>query len=451
MRKYLSLAAALSMVFVSAACSSSSGGAVKNQTKAAEGAETSKPKENDNKVELTYITTMGEQQMTPVVKAFEEKNPNIKIKMEFYPFRQYFETVEVKVGAKSTDVDLLDVDVPLVANYSVKGYLEPLDKLINPNLKSNWIDSAVQAGSYKGQLMAPPMNTSSQVLFYNKDIFEKKGVTPPPNDTAQRWTWDQVVEAAKKLTFDSNGNNQPNVFGFSFEQISRPYQILPLSQSLGAKAVSEDGLVATGYTNSPEAIKAGQFYYDLFNTWKVSPKIPVEQSTEYFKSGKVAMFIGGTWNIRNFTEAKLNYGFAPHPYFKDGKIVTPTGSWHIGVSKFSKNKAAAAKFIEFLTAGEGSSIWEDKTKGLPAHVDILKKIMEDKAFAEFPDNVNRLGAYEAQHTAVPRPLTPGYLEWESIVNKAYEDIKNGADPKKALDEAAAQVDRQLKKYTSAVK
>ncbi|MNW07116.1 hypothetical protein D3C71_2036600 [compost metagenome] len=63
----------------------------------------------------------------------------------------------------------------------------------------------------------------------------------------------------------------------------------------------------------------------------------------------------------------------------------------------------------------------------------------------------KLAAGEARETAAVRPKTPGYLEWENNVNKAFEDIKNGTDPKKALDDAATLIDSQLKKYQSVVK
>jgi ABC-type glycerol-3-phosphate transport system substrate-binding protein len=405
----------------------------------------------DGVTELVWLAQSTEENMKPVIDAFEKANPDIKIKQEVYPFRQLFETIEVKMGSKSTDIDLIEVDVPLLSNYAVKGYLEPLDNYLDPSLKSKWIESAVEAGSFQGKLMAPPINTSSQVLFYNKEIFAEREVTPPTNDVNERWTWSQVVDAAKELTYDNNGDGQTDIFGFSFEQISRPYQILPLPQGLGADQFGENGIVSTGYTNSEKSIEAAQFYYDLFNTWEVSPKIPVEQASEYFTTGKIAMFIGGTWNIGALNEAGLDYGFAPHPHFEGGEIVTPTGSWHIGVSKFSKKKEAAAKFVEFLTAGEGAQIWFETRNNVPAQTDILKQIEEDPKFADFPQNINVLAAYEAANTAVPRPLTPGYLEWESLVNKAYEDIKNGADPKEALDTAVQQIDRQLKKYESVVK
>jgi multiple sugar transport system substrate-binding protein len=356
--------------------------------------------------------------------------------------------MEVKLGSKSPDLDVVLTDGPLVSNYFVKGYLEPLNNLISQQAKEKWIPSSLDAGTVNGTLAAAPMNTSSQVLYYNKDIFAEKGVAVPDFDITKRWTWEQVVEAGKKLTYDKNGKGQTDVFGFSFEQINRPYQLLALANSLGAKAISEDGLKSDGFTNSPEMVQAGKFYYDLYNTFKISPKITADLSRDYFMTGKVAMFVGGTWNIGKFTDAKLNFGIAPHPYFTGKKVATPTGSWHVGVSKYSKNKEAAAKFVEFLTAGKGSEIWITENHDVPAQVDLLKMIDENAKYQKFPDNVMKLAAYEANNTAVARPKTPGYLEWESLMDKAFDDIKNGTEPKQALDGAVAQIDRQLKKYAA---
>jgi ABC-type glycerol-3-phosphate transport system substrate-binding protein len=387
-----------------------------------------------------------------VVAGFEKENPGIKVKLESYPFRQLFETIEVKLGSKSKDYDVIAVDGPLVANYTVKGYLESLESYLPPSeWKSKWIESSINAGSFNGKLMAAPMNTSSQVLYYNKDIFAEKGVTPPDFDIQKRWTWEQVVEAAKKLTYDKNGDMQTDVFGFSFDQISRAYQTLALSESLGAKMMDDKGIKTTGFINSDTSIQAAKFYYDLFNTLKISPKITPEESKEYFMTGKIAMFVGGTWNTTQFTEAKVNYGIAPHPFFSGQKVATPTGSWHLGINKYSEKKEVAAKFIRYLTIGEGAKTWFNRNHDLPSNVEILKMIESDKKYDEFPNNVYRIATYEAQKTAVSRPLTPGYLDWETLYNKSYEDIKNGTDPKKALDEAASQMDRQLKKYESVAK
>jgi multiple sugar transport system substrate-binding protein len=63
----------------------------------------------------------------------------------------------------------------------------------------------------------------------------------------------------------------------------------------------------------------------------------------------------------------------------------------------------------------------------------------------------RIVSYEARNTGVPRPSSPGYLEWESVLSKAFEDMKNGADPKATLDTSSKQIDNLFKKYESLVK
>ena len=47
---------------------------------------------------------------------------------------------------------------------------------------------------------------------------------------------------------------------------------------------------------------------------------------------------------------------------------------------------------------------------------------------------------------MPRPATPFYLEWEDSVGKAFEDVRNGADPKQTLAKTVQLVERAAAKY-----
>lgn len=388
--------------------------------------------------EITFAAYSNyEKPLTEAINAFEEQNPEIKVKLDLAPFDQLMETIEIKLSAKSKDVDALFVDSPLVMNYSVKGYLAPLDELIDGDAKQKWTPAAVESVTYNSQLVAAPMNSSSQVLYYNKELFAKNGIPLPDENT--RMTWEEVVELAKKLTGD-------NVYGFSFEQISKAYQMLALSDSLGVKMISEDGLTATGYSNSPEAAQAFQFYGDLFNQDQVSPKIKKEESLDYFTSGKVAMYLATNQNMPKIRDSGMDFGVTLHPYFAGKQIATPTGAWNLGVSQFSEKKEAAAKLVEFLTLGEGAQIIFEVGGTLPPQVELLDAIATDPKYEAFPDSILRIAAKESLETAVSRPMTPGYLEWESNMNKAFDDIKNGAEPQKALDQAVSIIDNQLKKY-----
>ena len=397
-----------------------------------------------------------------VIAAFEAENPDIKIQLDTYPFRQLFETIEVRMKSQDKDVDLMSVDVPLVASYSVRGFLAPLDEYFpQSEIEKTWVQASWRAGSHTDHFMAAPQNSSTQFMFINRKLFQQAGIEPPKalnpaenlsydqvSQIAQndRWTWEQVVDAAKKLTKAQNGKTE--IWGFEFDQVGRLYQLQCLGDSLGASLVGPDGLTAQGYFNSPASLKAAQWYGDLFNKWKVSPKnVAPDESPNLFASGKVAIFVGGEWNVPRFKEAGVDFAIAPFPYFKEGKVATGTGSWHLGITKQSQHKAEAAKFIRFICGNiQGASIWFDSQGQLPALLALLDQISKDPKYNAFPANAYLLGVYEAQHTAVPRPLTPGYLQLEDIFASTYEDIRNGVDPKASLDGAAQRLDRFLAQF-----
>ncbi len=399
-----------------------------------------------------------------VIAAFEAENPDIKVELDLYPFRQLFETIEVRMKAQDSDVDLISVDVPLVASYTVRGYLAPLDEYFaKDEIEKTWVKPSWQAGKYKENFMAAPQNSSSQFFYINRKLFQQANVTPPKalepgKDTTydqiasiakdDRWTWEQVVDAAKKLTKDNKGDGKTDVWGFEFDQVSRLYQLQCLGESLGSSLVSPDGLKAEGFLNSDQWVKAAQWYSDLFNKWKVSPKnVSPAESPDLFANGKVAMFVGGEWNVPRFQEAGVDFAIAPFPYFKEGRPVTGTGSWHIAVAKGSSHKAEAAKFAKFLTENEeGSKIWFEAQGQLPATQALLTAIENAEKYRSFPLDAYLLGVYEARNSAVFRPVTPGYLQLEDIFFSTFEDIRNGVDPKQALDGAAERVDRFLAQF-----
>ena len=397
-----------------------------------------------------------------VIAAFEAENPDIKVELDTYPFRQLFETIEVRMKAQDANLDLISVDVPLVASYTIRGYLAPLDEYFTADdIKRTWLEASGKAGTYNGHFMAAPQNTSSQFLYINRKLFQDAGITPPksfganqPIDYQQisdmaskdRWTWEQVVDAAKKLTKESDGKT--DVWGFEFDQVSRLYQLQCLGESLGQPLLSPDGLKASGYLNSEKWIRAAQWYSDLFNKWKISPKnVAPGESPTLFSGGKVGIFAGGEWNVPRFKEAGVDFLVAPFPYFAGGKPVTGTGSWHVGIAKSSQHKAEAAKFIKFLCASpKGSQIWFDAQGQVPATLALQTAIEQDAQYRSFPKDAYLLAISEANNTAVNRPSTPGYLQVEDVFFSTFEDIRNGVNPKDALDGAARRLDRGLAQF-----
>jgi len=380
----------------------------------------------------------SEAAVKPLMEWFEKDNPGIKLNYQRIPYNELLSALEVRLGARTPEPDIYSADASLTASYAARGHLADLTPEFQAEF-GRFDKAALQAASYKGRLYAGPFATSSQLMFINLDLFKQAGVQPPGKDIKDRWTWEQVLEAAKKIA-----KPQENIWGVAIEQSDRPYQLLPLMQSKGAKVVSDDGLKATGYVDSAPFIQATQFYGDLYNKWRVSPPGLFELNLvqEVFLTGRSAMFIGGTWNLDSLAaRAKFNWIAVPHPYFAGGRPVTPTGSWQIGINPRTKNMEAALKFMRFFLRDDVQAKWFE-LRPYPPVLNATWKNLE-KTLSTEPWKIVQ---YELQNTAVPRPPIPGFREYEELLKLAFRDIQQGAPVEERLRRAAREIDRELAKY-----
>jgi multiple sugar transport system substrate-binding protein len=383
-----------------------------------------------------------------VIAVFEEENPDINVEAEMVPFNALFEQIQVRLGANSPQPDVLSVDVPLVAGYGLRDWLLPLDEVFTEEERADWLEAALEAGSYEGELLAAPVSTSTQLLLYNADIFERAGITPPGED--ERLTMEYIAQIAPQLTFDEDGDGVTDIWGFTWEQTNRIYQLQPMPVGLGGEAIGEDGLTVDGVINSQPWIDAFTYYAAMFNDLKVAPQTDTVPASDLFATGKLAMMIGGPWNINRLIRenVEFNWGVSRHPYFESGEIVTPTGSWHIGVNRNSEHAEAATRFVRWISTGTGAETWWRRGSGdFPAQKSVLALFATDEEFSEAPQSYLRVAAEEATVNPVPRPVTPGYLEYEQILQNTFDDIRNGANVQEALDLAVERIESEMVKYT----
>ena len=375
------------------------------------------------------------------------KDTGIQVKMEYYPFDQFFELVEVKLSSGSTDYDVIHVDVPMVAAYTERDYVLPLNSYYTDEELNMFTDSALDAGSWNDQLMAAPMETSSQVLYYNKALLDEAGVAYPSAKIEDRMTYEELYALAAEVQKAVDPDGSKAISGFMFEQVNRPYQILCMPNALGAPSIGDDGLTVDGIINSEQWIEAMSVYQKAFDEGISLRGITADEVCSHFASGKVAFMIGGSWVIDVLKEAGIeNFGYAPHPYFEGSEPATPTGSWHYGIPKNAQNVDAAAQYIHYMTVGAGHDMLMNNFPALPATEHQLNRLINAESSDDFTTEVMRLQAYEALNTAVPRPITPGYTEYENIIGTAMEDIANGADVREILDSAVEQINTAFKKY-----
>ena len=379
------------------------------------------------------------------IDAYMAANPGVTVKLEEYPYSEYNDAVTIKLGSQSQDFDVIMTDATMVSAYTYKGWIAPMDAYFTADEKAEYAPALVKSSMFEGEFIAPPLCNSCQALFYNKDLLDAAGVAYPSEDPAERLTWEEIVDISQKVIASVDDST---IFGLTFEQVDRPYQILPLPNSLGADAFAEDGLTVDGYLNSEAFQTAMQWYSDIHNLYMISPKgTSPADSDGLFMAGKIVFLTANIFNYNTFSKTEgLNWGFTAFPYFAAGTAATPTDSWHVGLCAGSQNVETAVDFIKYFTLGEGNSIFLTTRGAFAAKVATLENYAVDDQYKDFPMSIFRLAAFEAQNTAYPRPSTLAYGEFETIIGSTFSDIRNGVDVVEALDSAVMQLNTQMQMY-----
>ncbi|WP_052226853.1 ABC transporter substrate-binding protein [Microbacterium mangrovi] len=372
----------------------------------------------------------------PVISAFEKKHPDITIKYTQVPFDQYSTTLQQRLSAKDDTIDVFAVDQPNLAQMAAQGFLVDLSDL-KDKAKAATSDAQYKINIYNDKMYALSIWNSTQMMFYNKDMLDKAGVAAPSADPAQRWTWEQTAAAGKKAMTAGAAS------GLLLEQVEAYYQLQPLVESVGGgSGISGKDMLDVDVTN-PGWNKAMQWYGNTFASGLSPRGVGGFQTSAVFTDKKTAFFVGGPWDVGNFAaNAKFDWGIAPQPYFEGGSKVTPTGSWSWGVNTASKNQAAAKEFIEFAALDPaGSLATTEATTIIPANTEAAAQYLPklEAMGGAHSKGVANLITYEISHTAVARPVSVGYVQFESLINKAFGDIRNGADVASRLEQAQQQI------------
>jgi multiple sugar transport system substrate-binding protein len=310
--------------------------------------------------------------------------------------------------------------IPITAALE-KNLLYQLDDLVKAdNLDlSDFLPQAIQLNSWDGKLYAIPRDYGNQQIYYNVDMFQKKGVPLPATDwTDTTWTFDKYLEAAKALTEESGG--QPTQFGVLMNTAWRPWASFVYSN--GGKVVNaNDQGVATSFAIADDAAaEALQFLQDLVYKHKVAPP-PSGTSAwatdlgpiEVFNTGKVGMILGNPSQVQAFQKVTaFKWDVAPLPVGKGGKRGTGGGGTAWSIGKASKNVDAAWALLKYITTAQAQL--DEVAAG--ATTPSRKSVVTSKEFQN-PDKPpkNAKSFAEAQNYVVRDPVNTA---WTDIFSKA---------------------------------
>jgi sn-glycerol 3-phosphate transport system substrate-binding protein len=199
----------------------------------------------------------------------------------------------------------------------------------------------------KGEMLSFPFNSSSTVMWINKDALKKANITEIPK------TWPEVFEDAKKLKaagYATCGFSNAWVTWVNLEQLSA-WQNVPLS----TKANGLDGFDTTLEFNGPLQVKHLQTLVDLQKdkTYDYSGRTNTGEGR--FTSGECPIFLTSSAFFGQVkANAKFDFTNAPMPYYPDVKgapqnsIIGGASLWVMG-GKTPEEYKGVAKFLAFLS------------------------------------------------------------------------------------------------------
>lgn len=340
-------------------------------------------KKENTSVETIQFATWGSASeiaiLKPIIQEFEQENKNVKVELLHIP-QNYFQKIHLLFASN------LAPDVIFINNLNLPVYADYLLPLKVDN--SSYYQQGIQALSYNGTLYAVPRDISNLVVFYNKDLFDKYGIAYPKSD----WSIDNMLDTAEKLTNDK-------VYGLSYEEDF--YYLMPYILTFGETIFPVENV---------KNLKSVRFYKGLVSQYHVAPsKADVGSKTvaQMFLEQKIAMQVSGRWLVPKYREsANFNWGVINFP----GIVPCDASGW--AISKNTKHKETAEKFVEYLSSKENISKMTMSGLIIPARKDINPSILGG-------DSDSQTVFINAVSKSVPQKITPSY---NKIVDKINDSI-----------------------------
>lgn len=301
----------------------------------------------DGVVQLTFMGWEASPLETQAVKdgiaAFEKENPNIKVNYTPGLAGSEYNAKLLSSAAAGSLPDVMFVSAESYRAIVSKGALWDITDQFDENYPlDDFIDSSRQIMEVDGHVYGIFSCTVSPIVYYNKDVFDQKGIDYPSADPENCWTIDEFRDVAKKLTSD-------DIYGV--------YGLETVADTLNAQLLSNGGTrYNEDYTKSTMNSPENKEVFEIIKAIRTEDGSAPDASTldavgmsakQMLQTGKVAMLVDGSWSLQELAASDMNIGMAPLPSY--GKVLT-TGQAHLHcIAETSKHKDEAWQFLQFLS------------------------------------------------------------------------------------------------------
>lgn len=352
-------------------------------------------------------------QINDLVKAFEAKYPNVKVKVvNAGSSADEYTKLQNVISAGSGIPDLAQVEYFALPQFALKKSLVDLTSFGVGAYQDKFIKSVWSSVAMNGGIYGVPQDSGPMAFYYREDMFKKYGLTVPT-------TWDEFVADAKKLKAAD-----PNAYMTS--DGGDPGFTTSMIWQAGGHPYSVDGTKITINFNDPGTKKWTAAWNQLVEGKLVDTKTP-GWSDGWFKNlneGTYASMISGAW-WPGILESSVKdtvgkWRVAPMPQYAAGQHATAAnGGSSFALPKGGGNQLLALGFTEWMnTNADGIGIW---TKGgaFPSTTAQLS----DPSWLNEP--ISYFGGQKANQVlaAAANDVAPGwnYLPFQVYANSIFGD------------------------------
>jgi ABC-type glycerol-3-phosphate transport system substrate-binding protein len=378
-----------------------------------------------------------------------EKLTGIKVEQETMSQQNVVQKINVELVSHSSTYDLVFTESDRIPQYVEAGWIENISPYLNKKKltdnsyldKKDFIKSTLDAFKYNGQYYGLPYMAATVIMYYRKDIFEKYGISGPPN------TFDALLQVAKKI-------NTPEVRAIALRgqsgAVMNVWHWSMFLYGMGGRIFKDYPKDFTPVLNSPKAEKALQIYCKLMQNYSIpgAASATFDDVVLAMQQGKVAIAIEGAplgGRILDPTQSKVRgkLGFALVPKGTGGRYPAFTAQGFV-IPKGSKNKGAAYLFLQWATsknvlkaiAIKGTHVAVTR-KSLWSDPDFIKKYNFDFGAGSY------LQAFQKSLEIAPTWYRPTFEKWTEVGDRIGLAVSEAIVKKKTPKEALAEANRDI--------
>lgn len=405
-------------------------------------------------VKITLWHAMGGARYDAITKdiaaGFNKANPSYTVEPLFTG--SYAETVTkaiaaIRAGNPPHIVQVFEVGTQTMLD---SGAIIPVTEMVKPGeiAFDDYIAPILNYYKVGGKLYSMPFNSSTAIVYYNKEVFQKAGLDPskPPA------TFKDVEEMGRKIVA-SGAARAAITFGW-------PSWMLEQSHALANRLYADHDNGRNG--RATRVLFNEAFGVEVLTRWKrwADEKLLAYGGREYapnkaFLSGEVAMLMQSTSQVTTIEKAAkfpVGTGFLPRLEGQPaGKSVIGGASFWVlkGKGRTPQEIDALVKFFKFVAEPQETAKWHEETGYFPATRPAVALLTTRGWFAKHP---NHETAFKQIQEGPDSPATRGvllgnFVQIRNITDTAIEKALSGKlSPKAALDEAAGEANKLLDEY-----